>query len=167
MYKVVIITVSDSSYYENKKDLSGPQIKEFLEERGYDICNLEVVPDEKDKISKLLVEISDSNKVDLILTTGGTGFNERDVTPEATMAVIEKYAPGFGELMRMKSFEITKNAILSREAAGIRKKTLIINLPGSPKAAIENLSFIVDSLGHGLKMLSNQKNDCGNMNHLR
>lgn len=167
MDRVYILTVSDSSFYEGKKDFSGPAIAELLKEWNFIIIGKDIICDEREKIAKRLVEICDEKNVDLILTTGGTGFNYRDVTPEATMDVIEKYVPGFGELMRMKSYEITKNAILSREIAGIRKSTLIINLPGSPKAATENLNFILPSIEHGLKMLKNKKNDCANLDEVR
>ncbi|RVU54128.1 MogA/MoaB family molybdenum cofactor biosynthesis protein [Anaerosphaera multitolerans] len=163
MFRAYVITVSDSSYFEDKKDLSGPLLVNLLTEKGYEVVGREIIPDEKDKIASVLTLLCDEESTDLILTTGGTGFSQRDVTPEATLEVVEKIVPGFGEIMRAKSFEITKNAILSRETAGIRKRTLIINLPGSPKAAEENLSFIIDSIEHGLNILTGEKTDCGNM----
>lgn len=163
MYRAHVLTISDSSYYENKKDLSGEGLVKYLKELGYEVVGYDILSDDKELISNKLKEICDKELSDLILTTGGTGFNKRDNTPEATMDVIEKFVPGFGELMRLKSYEITKAGILSRSVSGIRKSTLIINLPGSPKASYENLSFIADSLNHALKMLLNDKNDCANM----
>lgn len=163
MFRAYIVTVSDSSYFENKKDLSGPTLVNILTEKGYEVVGREILPDDREKISSVLEMLCDEDKTDLILTTGGTGFAKRDVTPEATLDIIEKSVPGFGEIMRSKSFEITKNAVLSRETAGIRRDTLIINLPGSPKAASENLNFIIDSVEHGLSILRGEKTDCGNM----
>ncbi|MGO3751581.1 MAG: MogA/MoaB family molybdenum cofactor biosynthesis protein [Peptoniphilaceae bacterium] len=167
MYRACVVTVSDSSFYEGKKDLSGPEIVKVLKNNDYEIVDVKIVADEKEDIKRLLEDLADNNRADLVITSGGTGFNKRDVTPEATMEIIEKYTPGFGELMRMKSYEINKNAILSRACSGIRKDTLIINLPGSPRGAVENLNFIIGSIEHGLKMLLTSKNDCGNMNDKR
>lgn len=167
MYKVGLITASDSSALSGKKDLTGPAVAEFLEKAGYQVVRQVILPDERKLLAEKLEELADAGKLDLILTLGGTGFNQRDVTPEATKDVIEKEVPGFSELMRQKSFEITPNGILSRGTAGIRKKCLIINLPGSPKAALENLSFIIRPLEHGLKMLTQAKNDCAHMDALR
>lgn len=167
MYKVGLITASDSSALSGKKDLTGPAVADFLEKAGYQVVCQIILPDEQKLLAAKLAELADTEKLDLVLTLGGTGFNPRDVTPEATKAVVEKEVPGFPELMRRKSFEITPNGILSRGTAGIRKKCLIINLPGSPKAALENLSFIVQPLEHGLRMLTHAKNDCAHMDALR
>lgn len=167
MNKVYIITASDSSYYEDKKDLTGPLLSEIMKEKGYEIVGRKILPDDRDLISNSLRKICDEGMADLILTNGGTGFGPRDITPEATMDVMDKFVPGFGELMRRKSQEITKHGILSREISVIRKSTLIINLPGSPKAAKENLEFIIDTLDHALKMIKSVKSDCANMGEKR
>lgn len=160
MISIAIITVSDRSYQGKREDLSGPTIREWAEKKGYVIQNEIIVPDEIDSIKKSLVDCSDSS-VDLIITTGGTGFAARDVTPEATLAVIEKNAPGFAEAMRMRSLQITPHAMLSRAVAGIRKNSLIINMPGSPKAVRENLGFIEDAIPHAIELLQSQVTDCG------
>lgn len=160
MISIAIITVSDRSYQGKREDLSGPTIREWAEKKGYVIQNEIIVPDEIENIKKSLVDCSDS-AVDLIITTGGTGFTARDVTPEATSAVIEKNAPGFAEAMRMRSLQITPHAMLSRAVAGIRKKSLIINMPGSPKAVRENLGFIEDAIPHAIELLQSKVTDCG------
>ena len=155
-----IITVSDRSSRGEREDLSGPEIRKWAENNSISVAKEVIVPDEIDEIKKALVELSDEG-LDLVLTTGGTGFAPRDVTPEATKAVIEKEAPGFAETMRMRSLEITHHAMLSRAVAGIRKSTLIINLPGSPKGARENLQFIEKAIPHAVDLLRNQVRDCG------
>jgi len=157
--KTGLITVSDRSSRGEREDLSGPELRKWCEKMNYTVSDELVVPDELDIIKNSLIELSDKG-IDLILTTGGTGFAPRDVTPEATKAVIEKEAPGFAEVMRMRSLQITPNAMLSRAVAGIRKKTLIINLPGSPKGAKENIEFIEKAIPHGLKLLRNEVKDC-------
>lgn len=155
-----IITVSDRSSRGEREDLSGPEIRKWAERNNITVAKEVIVPDESDQIQKILIDLSDEG-LDLLLTTGGTGFAPRDVTPEATKAVIEREAPGFGEAMRMKSLEITPNAMLSRAVSGIRKRTLIINLPGSPKGARENLQFIEKAIPHAVELLRNQVTDCG------
>ena len=160
MITVGIITVSDRSYSGERKDLSGPEIKEWAENMGYAVKAESIVPDEMDQIKSMLIEYSDSG-IELILTTGGTGFALRDVTPEATASVIEKSAPGFAEAMRQSSLQITPHAMLSRAVSGIRKKSLIINLPGSPKAVRENLRFIEGSIPHAVELLRGEVSDCG------
>ena len=156
MYNAAVITVSDRSYSGEYNDLSGPAVSELLSEHGYTVNRTSVIPDDKNEIIRILTELSDEG-TDLIITTGGTGFSKRDVTPEATKDVIERETPGLAEYMRMRSSQITDRAILSRSVCGIRKGSLIINLPGNPKAAVENLSFIINALDHGLDMLKGKK----------
>ena len=152
MYLASVITVSDRASSGVYSDLSGPAVAELLTKAGYDVIDTIIIPDEKNTIIEaLLREVR--RKTPLIITTGGTGFSPRDITPEATREVIERECPGIAEYMRMKSAGITPRAILSRGIAGIRERSLIINLPGSPKAAAENLSFILPALEHGLDML--------------
>ena len=155
-YTASVITVSDRAYERVYIDQSGPAVCKLLEEAGYQIDSIHIIPDEKNKIIEALTAECD-NGMHLIITTGGTGFAPRDVTPEATRAVIEREAPGLAEYMRMKSMQITPRGMLSRGIAGICKGSLIINLPGSPKAAAENLGFILPHLGHGLDMLNGIK----------
>ena len=152
MMKIVIITVSDSCSEGKREDTSGPLIKQIIESMGK-VIEYEIVPDEKASIRAAIKEAVDELKADLVLTTGGTGLSFRDVTPEATREVVEKEIPGFAELMRQKSFEITPTAILSRAIAGIRGKSLVINLPGSPKAVKECLEIILPLVPHALDMV--------------
>ena len=160
MKRAAIITLSDSGYRGEREDKSGPVIREILEKEGYEITFTELLPDDRAMIAGKLQEIADSGSTDLILTTGGTGFSQRDVTPEATEEVIERRVPGIPEAMRAYSMTITKRAMLSRATAGIRGTTLIINLPGSPKAVRESLEYIIEALGHGLEILSGEVTDC-------
>lgn len=160
MVSVGIITVSDRSSKGLRDDLSGPAIRQWAEGKGYSVQREIVVPDEYEDIKGALIEFSDAG-INLILTTGGTGFAPRDVTPEATLSVIEKQAPGFAEVMRMKSYQITHHAMLSRAVSGIRKNSLVINLPGSPKAVRENLAFIEAAIPHAIELLQNRVADCG------
>ncbi len=157
--KIGIITVSDRSSRGERDDLSGPEIRKWCEKLNFTVVEEIIIPDEADVIKKTLIELSDKG-IDLILTTGGTGFAPRDVTPEATKAVIEREAPGFAEVMRMRSLQITPHAMLSRAVSGIRKNTLIINLPGSPKGVGENLEFIESAIPHAIKLLKNEVKDC-------
>ena len=160
MKRAAIITVSDSGYRGEREDKSGPVIREILAKEGYEITFTELLPDDRAMIAGKLQEIADSGSTDLILTTGGTGFSQRDVTPEATEEVIERRVPGIPEAMRAYSMTITKRAMLSRATAGIRRTTLIINLPGSPKAVRESLEYIIGALDHGLEILSGEASDC-------
>ena len=160
MTTVGIITVSDRSSRGEREDLSGPAVRDWAVVQGYSVEQERIVPDDIDKIADVLIEMSEA-KISLILTTGGTGFAPRDNTPEATRKVIEKEAPGFAEAMRYYSLKITPHAMLSRGVSGIRKSSLIINLPGSPKAVKENLSFIEKALPHAVDLLKNSVTDCG------
>ena len=160
MAAVGIITVSDRSSQGTREDLSGPEIKKWAENMKFMVQDEIIVPDDTEKIKDSIITMSEKN-IDLILTTGGTGFAPRDNTPEATRAVIEKEAPGFAEVMRARSLEITPHAMLSRAVAGIRNQSLIINLPGSPKAVKENLGFIEKAIPHALELLQGGVEDCG------
>lgn len=159
MYTAAVITVSDRSYRGEREDKGGPAVKEMLEKLGYEVVHMETVPDEKEKISEAIIKAA-SKDIALIVTTGGTGFAPRDVTPEATLAVCEKIVPGIPEAMRMLSMKYTDRSILSRAAAGIRKRSLIINLPGSPKGAVENFETVAGPIEHGLKMLRGGQAGC-------
>ncbi len=156
---VGIITVSDRSFRGEREDLSGPEIRSWAERCRYSISVEAVVPDEFDAIRDKLIAFSDAG-IELIFTTGGTGFAPRDVTPEATASVIERPAPGFAEAMRRASMDITPHAMLSRAVCGIRKKSLIINLPGSPKAVRENIAVIEKALPHAVALLRGTVQDC-------
>ncbi|HEY5560830.1 MAG TPA: MogA/MoaB family molybdenum cofactor biosynthesis protein [Clostridiaceae bacterium] len=160
MIKTAILTISDKGARGERLDGTGPALSEELEAKGYDVSYYKMIPDEIKEIERELVYLCDELEVDLVLTNGGTGFSERDVTPEATYNIIEKYVPGIGELMRLKAFAITPKAMLSRAIAGIRRKTLIINLPGSPKGAVENLQFILSIIPHGLSILKGEASEC-------
>lgn len=160
MYSVGIITASDKGSTGDRIDTSGPLIKSIIEPKGYKVIDYEILPDNKQLIIEKMKHLSDVLKVNLILTTGGTGFSPRDITPEATLEVIDRLVPGIPEAMRAYSLKITNRAILSRAVAGIRNKTLIINLPGSPKAAQENLEIILDSVSHGLDILLDYDSEC-------
>ena len=152
-----VITVSDRSYRGEREDAGGPAVKALLERAGYAVGEIVLVPDERERIEKALICAADEENIALIVTTGGTGFAERDVTPEATIAVCGRLAPGIPEAMRAASMRITPKACLSRAAAGIRGKSLIVNLPGSPKGACENLEAVLEPLEHGIFMLRGGK----------
>lgn len=161
MFKVGIITASDKGSRGEREDKSGKAIADIVEEKGYIVEKLIILPDEVEDLSNEMIYMSDELKVDLILTTGGTGFTKRDVTPEATLAVIDKIVPGIPEAMRSYSLSLTKRAMLSRATSGIRNNTtLIINLPGSPKAVSETLSYIIDSVHHGLEIMTGRDSEC-------
>lgn len=163
MYKAAVLTISDRCYRGERPDEGGPLVAGILEEAGFHVIYTAIVPDEQAKIEIAMREIADHRIADLLVTTGGTGFAPRDVTPEATIAVCDKMTPGIPEAMRYASMQITNRAMLSRSQAGIRKGTLIINLPGSPKAAKENLSAILPALEHGLTMLHGEPADCATL----
>lgn len=154
MYKAAVLTVSDRRSKGQGEDKSGNTVKEIVRKMELEIIKYEIIPDEPDVIKSRLIEYSDNLKADLILTTGGTGFGPRDFTPEATKGVIDREAPGIPEAMRMECLKFTKRAMLSRAAAGIRGRTLIVNLPGSPEGARESLKAISEELLHGLDMIA-------------
>ena len=160
-YRASIITASDKGYIGERENRSGKLVKEILEATGYKVVNYMILPDEQPMLEKELAKLCDEGITDLILTTGGTGFSLRDRTPEATIAVAERIVPGIPEAMRMNSMSVTKRAMLSRATAAIRAKTLIVNLPGSPKAVKESLEFIIPELTHGLGILTGNDGECG------
>ena len=148
-----VLTLSDRSSRGERVDSSGPALADLIRAEGWSVVKESILPDDESAIREMLVTWADSDELDVILTTGGTGFSPRDVTPEATRAVIERDAPGLVEAMRAASLEITPHAMLSRIVSGIRKKTLIVNLPGSPKGAVENLQVITPVLPHAVQLL--------------
>ena len=162
MYTAAVITVSDRSYRGERADAGGPIVKKMLEDDGYEVVQTVIVPAEKEKIAEALMNAA-ATDIALIVTTGGTGFAPRDVTPEATIAVCEKLVPGIPEAMRMLTMKYTSRSILSRAAAGIRKRSLIINLPGSPKAAKENFEAVSEPIKHGLEVLRGGQMDCARL----
>jgi len=159
MFQAAVITVSDRSAQGLREDLAGPMVAEMLEDAGYEIAETSIVPDEREQIAAELIRLSDAD-IPLIVTTGGTGFAPRDVTPEATKDVCERGTPGIPEAMRAASMQVTGRAMLSRMEAGIRKGSMIVNLPGSPKAAKENLEAVLPQFDHGLEMLRGGQADC-------
>lgn len=160
MYHAAIITLSDKGHAGQREDTSSGVIRDILAEKGYEVVRYTLLPDDKDALAAEMVYICDENIADLILTTGGTGFSPRDFTPEATLSIAERLVPGIAEAMRFYSLKITPNAMLSRGISVIRKNTLIINLPGSPKAVKENLLAVIDTLPHGLAVLKGSVEDC-------
>ena len=160
MYTAAVLTVSDRSFRGQRPDGAGPLVASALEAAGYRVVETALVPDEQPEIEAALRRLSGGVRAALVVTTGGTGFSPRDVTPEATLAVCERMAPGIPEAMRAASLAVTPRAMLSRAAAGIRGGTLIVNLPGSPKAARENLEAVLPALAHGLDMLLGGPGDC-------
>ena len=152
-YTAAVITISDKGYVGQREDTSGPNLCRILKEKGYELSYTGLVPDDMEMIKAELIKCCDELKINLILTTGGTGFSPRDITPEATMAVVERPTPGIPEAMRAESMRITPKGCLSRSAAGLRKQSLIINLPGSKKASEENILAVIDVVDHGLEML--------------
>lgn len=158
--RVAILTSSDSGYAGLREDKSGPVIREMAEEAGYEVVETAVLPDDFAMLRDAMMAICDEGRADLVLTTGGTGFSPRDVMPEATMAAAERMVPGIPEAMRAYSLQFTKRAMLSRAASAIRKQTLIVNLPGSPKAVRECLEYILPELDHGLQILLGQTGEC-------
>ncbi|HER23451.1 MAG TPA: molybdopterin adenylyltransferase [Candidatus Atribacteria bacterium] len=164
MIKVGILTISDKGSKGEREDLSGKVIEEMVKKINGEVRYYKVIPDEKDMIKEELVKIVDKLYLDLILTTGGTGVSKRDITPDATLEVIEKEVSGICEIIRSESFKKTNRAILSRGVAGIRKESLIINLPGSPKGVRESLEIILQALPHGIEILKGEASECGKNN---
>ena len=157
---VGIITASDKGYLGEREDRSGARIAEIMEAQGYTVRKKVILPDDQQMLQDEMIAMCNDD-IQLILTTGGTGFSKRDVTPEATLAVSGRVAPGIAEAIRAGSMAITKRAMLSRATAGIRKGTLIVNLPGSPKAVRECLEVIIEALGHGIEILTGDAGECG------
>ena len=160
MFSTAILTVSDKGSAGQREDKSSEAIRQVLARTEASIVDYTIVPDEKEIISRKLAQWADSLTIDLIITTGGTGFSPRDVTPEATLSVLEKLAPGLAEVMRAESLKKTPHAMLSRAVAGIRKQCLIINLPGSPKACRECLEVILPALPHAIEIMKGQATEC-------
>ncbi|MBQ6426773.1 MAG: MogA/MoaB family molybdenum cofactor biosynthesis protein [Clostridia bacterium] len=159
-YTAAVITLSDKGFKGEREDLSGPAIREKLQENGYEVIESILLPDGIETLRRELMRISDEKKPDLILTTGGTGFAPRDVTPEATLQVADRLAPGIAEAIRAASMQITPRAMLSRGVSVIRGKTLIVNLPGSPKAVRESMEVFMDVIPHAIDLLRNTAGDC-------
>lgn len=160
-FTAAVITLSDKGSVGMRIDESGPLICRTIEQMGYEVKEALLLPDEQKQLEHDLCRLADEVKVDVIFTTGGTGFSERDITPEATIAVCDRMATGIAEAIRWYSLHITDRAMLSRATSGIRKKTLIVNLPGSPKAVRESLEYILPALGHGLGILKGTDGECG------
>lgn len=160
MYRVGIITASDKGSRGERVDESGAKIKEIVSQFGYEVVYYKVLPDDKELLSDEMRKICDENIADLLLTTGGTGFSPRDNTPEATLSIGEKIVPGISEAIRSYSMQFTKKAMLSRGVSVIRKGTLIINMPGSPKAVKESMECIIPALNHGLDILKGTASEC-------
>ena len=162
MYTAAVITISDKGYLGQREDTSGPNLVRILQEKDFRVVYTAMIPDDREMIQAELCKCADELGIALVLTTGGTGFSPRDITPEAAMAVIERPTPGIPEAMRAESMRITPKGCLSRSAAGIRKGTLIINLPGSKKASQENILAVIDAVDHGLEMLQSAGSaNCG------
>ena len=161
MFRAAIITLSDKGSKGEREDESGMIIREMIMSIGASVSHYEVLPDEKAGIVEVLSRLSDSGTIDLILTTGGTGVSPRDVTPEATREVIERELPGMAEAMRAESLKKTPHAMISRAITGIRKRTLIVNLPGSPRAVRENLAVILPALPHAIEKINGDLRECG------
>ena len=157
--KFVIITISDRSYRQERDDASGPLLMELVRKQGWSVSVYEIIPDQKKIIKDKLKTFAQSD-VDIIITTGGTGFSPKDITPEATKEVLEKEIPGFGELMRIGNYKKTEYAVLSRGISGIINRSIVINLPGSPKGAVESLEILLPILPHSVRALKNIINDC-------
>jgi len=158
-YQAAVVTVSDKGAAGEREDTSGVVVAEILESRGIQVARREIVPDEANLLSELMVSLCDQ-AIDLIVTTGGTGVSPRDVTPEATLAVIDREIPGMAEAMRAESLKVTAHAMLSRAVCGLRGRALIINLPGSPKGARENLEVVMPAVPHALEVVAGRASEC-------
>ena len=158
--KAAILTISDKGSRGERVDTSGPVLAAWLRERKVDVVHTEIVPDEEEQIAQALRNLADREQAELVLTTGGTGVSPRDVTPDATLRVVEKVLPGFGEAMRAAGLKQLATAIVSRALAGVRNRTLIINLPGSPKGAIESLAAVWPAIPHAIEKLQGDSKDC-------
>lgn len=161
MFKTSIITVSDRGYRGEREDKSGQAIRELLQGLEFEVIDYRIVPDERDHIRKALIHAVDELGADLVLTTGGTGLSPRDVTPDATSEVIDKEVPGFAEAMRAESLKKTPHAMISRALCGVRRSSLILNLPGSPRAVIDHLKVTLPALPHALSKLKGDPSECG------
>ncbi|CEN81996.1 MogA/MoaB family molybdenum cofactor biosynthesis protein [Paraclostridium sordellii] len=162
MFNISIITLSDKGSKGEREDITGEKLIKFINNtKDYKVKYYNMIPDDKELLKSEIIKLCNSN-IDLILTNGGTGFSKRDVTPEATKEVIEREIPGISEYIRMESSKIVKRAILSRGISGIRNNTVIINLPGSPKGAIESIEFVIDIIGHGIEILKGEAVECAN-----
>lgn len=166
IYTAAVITMSDKGAAGLREDTSGPAICSELENKGFSVIHRSIIPDEPDQIKAELIRCADELSVNLVLTTGGTGFSKRDVTPEATLEIIDRHTPGIPEAMRAASMKITSRGMLSRQEAGIRNNTLVVNLPGSKKAALECLAAVADSLMHGVEMLLGTKTECASRGNI-
>ena len=161
MYTAAVITISDKGYLGQREDTSGPNLVRILTEKGFEVTYTTIIPDDWEMIKAELTKCADEKNIALVLTTGGTGFSPRDITPEAAMEIIERPTPGIPEAMRAESMRITPKGCLSRSVAGIRGRTLIITLPGSKKASAENILAVIDPVAHGLDMLYSEGSaDC-------
>jgi len=160
LIRAAIVTVSDKGSQGQREDLSGPEAARILATAEIEVLSIQIVPDEVEEIKEILIELADRQEADLIVTTGGTGVSPRDVTPEATRAVLEREIPGMGEAMRRAGLEVTPHAMLSRALAGIRGRTLIVNLPGSPRGVRENLAVILPALSHAVAKIQGSDTDC-------
>ena len=159
-FKAAVITVSDKGARGERADESGPAAKEMLEEAGYEVVETRIIPDEPEELKTELIRLADEIRADLVVTSGGTGFSMRDQTPEATLAVADRLAPGIAEAIRYQSMAVTNRAMLSRGVSVIRRQTVIVNLPGSPKAVRESLGYILDPLDHGIRILRGSASEC-------
>jgi len=160
LIRAAVITVSDKGSQGQREDVSGPEAARLLAAAEVEVLSIRIVPDEVEDIKEILIEMADRQGADLIVTTGGTGVSPRDVTPEATRAVLEREIPGMGEAMRRAGLEVTPHAMLSRALAGIRGRTLIVNLPGSPRGVRENLAVILPALSHAVAKIHGSDADC-------
>jgi len=156
----VVITISDKGFRGERKDKSGQEIIDMLKDAGIDVACSKIIPDEKDRIKEALIDFADKKSIPLIITTGGTGVSPRDVTPDVTLEVIDKEVPGMAEAMRHASIAITPHGMISRAVVGIRGKTLIVNLPGSPRAVRENLAVILPALRHTVEKIKGDDSEC-------